>query len=291
MLRIPSIVGSIAGAELIRTKRSYGVEVIGDPWESLGPGSVRHPLRPIFRLTYTRRMKVECAHAAVAGYVTKTYLQKRYPPSSAAFSIDYSSIELSREDLRPRSSCQIGKRPTNLLLVGSLEQMYKGVDVLLRATRRLIDQGTEVQARIVGDGRCRRTLESLAASLNLKERVRFLGHAPGPSAVRLELEQADIFIMPSRTEGMPRALIEAMACGLPCIASAAGGISELLESEDLVPIGDDNKLAESISLVIQDDTRRMAMSVRNLIRAEDFLEDRLRSRRNAAYRALFEASA
>lgn len=76
---------------------------------------------------------------------------------------------------------------------------------------------------------------SFAGRLGVADRVTFVGTVPAGAAVRAHLDAADLVVVPSRTEGLPRALIEAMARGLPAVGTTVGGIPELLADVDLVP--------------------------------------------------------
>jgi glycosyltransferase involved in cell wall biosynthesis len=147
---------------------------------------------------------------------------------------------------------------TTLVFVGRLDPV-KNVDVLLRATAR-ISQGQDIQLLIVGDGPERERLETLTATLNLTDRVRFAGQ-------RLDVERilkaADIFVLPSRWEGMPMAAQEAMASGLPVIASRAEGIIDIIEDNItglLVTPGSMEQLAHAICRVIQNPTLAQQLS-------------------------------
>jgi glycosyltransferase involved in cell wall biosynthesis len=131
-------------------------------------------------------------------------------------------------------------------------------------------------------------LEAQVASLGLGERVHFCGHLLSSALVRYELDRADLFILPSRQEGLPRAMIEAMARSLPCIGSTVGGIPELLPSEDLVPPGDVVALASKIREVVTDSERMAQMSARNLEKAKDYTDQVLCDRRNQFYRYVRE---
>ncbi|MEO1187019.1 MAG: glycosyltransferase, partial [Cyanobacteria bacterium J06636_27] len=84
-------------------------------------------------------------------------------------------------------------------------------------------------------------------------------------------------------EGLPRAMIEAMARGLPCIGSTVGGIPELLPSEDMVTPGDINALAQKIRQVVTNPERMASMSVRNLEKAKNYQDVVLQKRRIAFY--------
>jgi glycosyltransferase involved in cell wall biosynthesis len=175
-----------------------------------------------------------------------------------------------------------------LITVGSLEEFYKGTDVLIDALANCVRSGVDIRLTILGDGRRRAMLEAKTIALGLSNHVSFLGHLPAGTPVRGQLDQADLFVLPSRQEGLPRAMIEAMARGLPCIGSAVGGIPELLPAEDLVPPGDAMALAAKIREVIADPERMARMSARNLAKAAEYREDVLRERRVAFYRYLRE---
>ncbi|MBZ5639461.1 MAG: glycosyltransferase family 4 protein [Acidobacteriia bacterium] len=262
----------------------YGVRVVGDPYEVLAPGVVSHPLRPFLRYWVTRQLRQQCAWASAVAYVTSMVLQRRYPASPGAFSTHYSDVELPPEAFvaSPRSLSPEG-RPFRIVFVGALAQMYKGADVLLDALAMCAGKGLSLEATLVGDGRYRGALEEQAAKLGLLERARFIGQLASGAAVREELDRGDLFVLPSRTEGLPRALLEAMARGLPCVATAVGGIPELLPAADTVPPNDAPALARKLEEVIASPERRAAMSLANLETASGYREDMGAARRAAFY--------
>ena len=284
ILRVGSQLAAVMGPLLRRMGRPYGVEVIGDPYDVFAPGAVKHPMRPFFRWWFPRQLRRQCAGACAAAYVTEHTLQLRYPPAKGSFSTHYSSIEL------PDVACVPQPRPVRhsafpfrLVTVGSLAQLYKAPDVLIDAVGVCVRGGIDLDLVIVGGGKHRPELETRAGSLGLGERVHFLGQLPSGKSVRSELDRADIFVLPSRQEGLPRAMIEAMARALPCIGSTVGGIPELLPLEDLVPPGDTVALARKIREVIGDPGRMARMSVRNLEKAKEYREETLRTRRLEFY--------
>jgi glycosyltransferase involved in cell wall biosynthesis len=288
IFRAPSAIAARIEPALRRAGRPYGVEVLGDPYDVFAPGAVRHPLRPFFRWWFPRQLRRLCTGAAATGYVTERALQRRYPPAPQSFTTSYSDVELAEgtfatEPRTPRSEGRL-----TLVSVGSLAQMYKAPDVQIDAAARLVKEGLDLRLVLVGDGRHRSELEARAAALGMTERVVFRGQLTAGAAVRAELNAADVFLMPSRTEGMPRAMIEAMARGLPCIGSTMGGIPELLPPEDMASPGDVAALAAVIRAVVTDPERMARMSARNLSRAQAYREDELRARRTGFYRALRE---
>lgn len=291
--------------------RPYGLEVVGDPQEALAKGAVRHVLRPLFRAVATSSLKKQCARAAAVSYVTEFALQRRYPAGQDRYIVAVSDAELNSLSFSaaPRwfsthyPSTDIGVEayasapkmhgaPTvpKIAFVGSLEQMYKGPDVLLQALARLKHWGIPVQLALVGDGRHRAELEHFAQKLQVSENVTFYGELPSGEAVREQLDWANLFVLPSRTEGLPRVLVEAMARALPCIATTVGGIPELLAAEDMVPPNDSEALASKIREVISTPGRMNAMSVRNLARSQEFRPELLQQRRTEFYQFLHDVT-
>jgi glycosyltransferase involved in cell wall biosynthesis len=278
-------IGNLVWGTIRQMPRPYGVEVVGDPYDVFAPGVIKHPLRPFLRLWGTRQLRLQCANACAVGYVTAYTLQRRYP--CPAFSIGVSDVDLEDAAIvcAPRKVCREARKFT-LITVGSLSQLYKAPDVLIDALKTCVRQGLDLHLEFVGDGRYRPKLEAQVARLNLGKRVRFLGQLPAGDAVRARLDEADLFVLPSRTEGLPRALIEAMARGLPCIGSSVGGIPELLVSEDMVPPGDKAALAKKIYEVLINPIQMEQMAARNLERAKEYKEEILRPRRIAFYHAV-----
>ncbi|MGQ9592131.1 MAG: glycosyltransferase [Planctomycetota bacterium] len=284
ILRVPSWLAAIGRGALRRERRPYALEVVGDPYDVFSPGAVRHLLSPFFRRLFARELRAACAEACAVAYVTREALQRRYPPGPGAFATHYSAVELREEAFvsAPRPPRAIG--PYVVVSVGSLEQLYKAPDVLIRAASICAKGGTDLRLVLVGGGKHLAELEKLSEALRIRETVEFAGQVPPGAPVRERLDRADLFVLPSRTEGLPSALLEAMARGLPCIASAVGGIPELLPPEDLVPPGDAVALAGLIAAVLQDPQRRAHMAARNLETARAYGEDVLQKRRIEFYR-------
>jgi glycosyltransferase involved in cell wall biosynthesis len=288
ILRVDSQIAACMYPTLRRTTHPYGVEAVVDPYDVFSPGSFWHPLKWFFRWKFVRQMRQQCAGASAAAYVTKHALQTRYPPSPRAFSTYYSSVELSESAFvpGPRPLAET-KKTFRVITVAALEDLRKGHDTLFDATARCLLNGLNVHLVLVGDGRNRRNLEACAARSGLGNRAEFRGQL-NPAAVRAELDRADLFVLPSRGEGLPRAAIEAMARGLPVIGSTVSGFPELLPSEHLVPPGDPVHLAKKIGDVLTSPERMACMSARNLIKAREYHEEVLFKRRVEFYQHLKE---
>ena len=141
----------------------------------------------------------------------------------------------------------------------------KGYEFLLEAISRISKRHPSVRLVIAGEGPDRRRLEALAGELDVVENVDFLGAVADMAGF---YQGIDLFVLPSLREGFGIALVEAMSCGLPVIASRVGGITEIVEDGVnglLVPAADAAVLAEAISRCLDapEYVRRLGMAARN----------------------------
>lgn len=148
----------------------------------------------------------------------------------------------------------------------------KGYEFLIQAIKILKDKKCDVEVRLVGDGPSRASLERLARDLGIADRVRFLGHLDEATKIR-ELHASDLCVLPSLAEGLPSSATEAMAVGVPVIATNIAAISELIEHGKtglLVRPSDPAALAEAIITMVQDyEFRRRAADLgRNKVISE-----------------------
>jgi len=126
----------------------------------------------------------------------------------------------------------------------------KGVDVLLRAWRELVQTIPQARLIIVGDGEEAPALQQLASELGIEHRVHFAGYQDN---VVEYLQMADVFVFPSFAEGLSNSLLEAMACGLPIVTTDVEGNKEAIvdgENGLLVPAVDPTELSSALSKVI-----------------------------------------
>lgn len=166
------------------------------------------------------------------------------------------------------------ERPSNvavrggtIVAMGRLVKQ-KGFDILLEAFRLCSDHHPQWSLHILGEGEERKTLEAMAETLKLQGRVKFIGLVKDPSLV---LRDADMFVMSSRFEGFPLALIEAMACGLPVISTdCPTGPSEIIRNGVdgiLVPAEDAYALSAAMECLLADPEkrRRLATEAVNIV--------------------------
>ncbi len=285
ILRVPGTIGTLLGGALRWHKRPFALELVGDPYDSLSPTALQTRWARPVRTFFVRALQQQCRQAVGVAYVTRHTLQQRYP--AGGFTATYSSIELP--DAHFQLAAQLrqpfgsASEPLRLIFVGSLAQRYKGLHVLLEALRLCREQGVSFPLAVLGDGEQRAGYEETAVKLNLTDQVTFHGFVPQGTAVLHHLCRADLFVMPSLMEGLPRALIEAMACGLPAVGSAIGGIPELLPPEALVPPNDAPALAQKLLALHRNRAQLVAMGAVNQAVAQEYRVERLQQRRQQFY--------
>jgi glycosyltransferase involved in cell wall biosynthesis len=172
-----------------------------------------------------------------------------------------------------------------LAVVGRLIPV-KGHETLLRAVARVAHEMPGLEVEIVGSGPLERELRTQASALGLDRVVRFLGFVPGAAEV---MESAAIVLVPSMGEGFGMVALEAMERGRAVVASAVGGLPEIVAAGEtglLVPPGDADALAEAIVGLARDPGRVRAFGLAGRARAlASFSQERCTTRTEALYRA------
>lgn len=281
--RLPGVVGGTFAQLADRYNIQYSCEVVGDPWDVYSPGSMKHLLRPFLRVYFSCKLRSQVSKARQVLYVTKDYLQKRYPAKSAIFVTYASNVRIPNSSFSTRTYKEKPiSNPIKLLSIGSLEQMYKAPDVVLKAIRILKDKGVKCELVWLGSGKYHSSMEELADSLSIKELVRFVGSVEH-ERVYDYIKQSDIYLQVSRTEGLPRALIEAMTYGLVCVGTRVGGIPELLSEECLINRDNVEELANCIERLSTNEELCLTQRKRNFEKAKEYSEPILSKRRLAFY--------
>jgi glycosyltransferase involved in cell wall biosynthesis len=168
---------------------------------------------------------------------------------------------------RPHCEAAPAHRPI-LLCVAGLKP-WKGVHDLVRALAILKNSGVDFECWHIGGGPEERRIRALASRLRVDD-VFLMRGALTQEETRAHYGQADIFVLPSRIEGLPIALMEAMACGLPAVATRVYGVPELLDEGKnglLVPSGNPTALAEALRVLIQDEglRRKFGLAARQTV--------------------------
>jgi L-malate glycosyltransferase len=180
-------------------------------------------------------------------------------------------------------------QPSSNPVVGSVGRLEirKGHANLLEAAPLILDRIPGARILLVGDGPERATLARQAQSLGVADRIDLRGMVPDGASV---LPEMSVFVLPSHVEGMSNALLEAMAAGLPVVATNIGGNGEVVlagETGLLVPPRDPVALAEAIVLLLKDAERARAMGAAGRARVlQHFTVEQMVARHQALYASL-----
>jgi glycosyltransferase involved in cell wall biosynthesis len=184
---------------------------------------------------------------------------KKLTPQSEWEKLEIAPLGIDSNAYRPING-RPHKEVLEILSVGRLVS-NKGQQVLIEALKMLKSQGRNLKLRLVGDGPQRPFLEEAVAQGGLENEVTFTG-ALNPDQVLKAYNQADLFVLPSFSEGIPVSLMEAMAMEIPCIATHINGIPELIRHgvDGLLVIPSDaEELANAIASLVDHPERRLAL--------------------------------
>jgi glycosyltransferase involved in cell wall biosynthesis len=190
-------------------------------------------------------------------------------PSSMWSKLVISRLGVDHTRFSPRRA-PAASGPAEIICVGRLVGA-KGQHVLLAAFRKLLSEGRNVRLRLIGKGPERNSLEAAADEYGIKDAVIFEG-AVGIARVREALEQATVFTLPSFAEGIPVALMEAMAMEIPVVSTTIAGIPELIRHEVdglLVSPSDDAQLADALARLIDDHELRRRLGRSGRMRVQE----------------------
>ena len=190
-------------------------------------------------------------NAKYACYVTNGYLQSKYPTNGVKIGCsDVETLEIDNLVLSKRIN-KIEKMDNSkyiLGIAGSLDAFLKGHDTVIKALKKLNQNtGDKYLLEIVGTGSPKR-LKELAIREGVDKQIRFLGEMSHEDILSW-MDHLDIYVHPSRSEGLPRTIIEALSRALPCICSNVGGIPELVNSNYLFSYKNKNYIDCLVNLI------------------------------------------
>jgi glycosyltransferase involved in cell wall biosynthesis len=277
--RLPSEIGSLAIRVAERMGMPWGVEVVTCTWDALwNYGTWQGKVYAPISWWGTRRL---VRRADFAVYETQAFLQGRYPARGATVGcpiVELPEVDASVLEQRLRV-IEAWQPPLRIGLIGALSVGFKGIDTAIEALRREQEALPEFELRILGAGDPGRWRQ-LAEQAGLGARVHFDGVLPAGDLVNGWLDGIDLYVQPSRQEGLPRGTLEAMSRGCPTLASTAGGLPELLEPDALHSPGDSERLGALIVRAAADPEWQAAQARRNFEVARRYSKpelDRVRS--------------
>lgn len=283
ILRLPSTIGFMM-YRYVKNKMPIGVEVVAVPKDAYSKkGSLMHGF---ISYKYTRDLEHICKSVDGVSYVTQYELQKLFP--SSKITEYYSSIDLNHSFYYQKTQdevCHTGLK--KLLTVSRIDNEKKGHDTIIKVLAQLKSENVNVFCEIVGSGKLWEHYKQVAkeAGLTAKE-VKFVGEVAQKDELREHLKSADIFIYPTHADGLPRVVIEAMACSLPVVASPAGGVAELVEEPYLLDKDDIEGYVNQIKLLLSNDELRTQLAFNNYNKAKEYEREILNQRRKEFYTKL-----
>jgi glycosyltransferase involved in cell wall biosynthesis len=214
----------------------------------------------------------------VVSEAIQTYLQDTGIPKERIAlihnAIQPPAIDSQERDLSPLESLGWEKDSYIVIVVARLEPV-KGHTFLIEALRKMTQERPQLRCLIVGDGRARTTLEAQVRDSDLQGRIHFTGFRDDISAL---LKVSDAFCLPSLSEGLPYALLEACAHRLPLLVTEVGGMAELLTHKHtafLVPPSDPGALTDGINWLIErpEEGARMGQAAFELVQQRHSLDN------------------
>ncbi|OGP59712.1 MAG: hypothetical protein A2V67_02875 [Deltaproteobacteria bacterium RBG_13_61_14] len=284
IVRVPSQLGWLAAIRARQLGKPCLAEVLGDPLQAI-KGLGHGPHYRLAAYLEARRLQNLLRHASAVCFVSQSLCHQYQPFTNGQPCEVISDIRLDPSLITSARAYSAPLTRLKIALVAALHPYKRQAD-LIRACGQVRDQGLAVELHLAGNGPCLSSLRALCQKLHLDEQVVFHGHITDQKALYALLDQSDLFVMTSATEGMPRAMIEAMARGLPVAGSKTGGLQELVRASELFPVGDVRALASLIAALSRDPARLNEMSKCSLEKARGYTNDLLSARRIQLYQYL-----
>lgn len=285
-LKLPDAMATLVGLALWISGRCFAVEVVADCKQGILLAKPNMPLVRFYAWLFDGLTRFLVRRAECATYISQ-YLQRRYPNKSPERQWLFCSVELTEKALgQPRQAEQFNADPFRIIAAGRFSA-EKGHIYLVRAFKTVVQNtGCPVELHLLGEGPERSRLEAETQKLGLTDHIKFPGFVPRGPELQAHLDRAQLYCLPSLTEGMGRGLIEAMARGLPCLGSAVGGVPEYLAQDCLFPSGDPEALALKILAAMNDPQRLAQMSHANFRAAQAYTPERLKAVKDDFWQAV-----
>lgn len=271
----------------IKENIPIAIEVTSNSWELFSPKNYKSIFRPFLRWHWHKMQKKVCANASGASYVTKKALQKVYPPKillkGTGFAMSITDVNLDDPYYYKPRVYKENQRIFNLIHVaGSIANDAKGYNELLEAIGKLDLEDVKINLTLVGGGELSKRSKSIIKKYNI-ENIRLTGLLSDKKSLINELENADIFVFPSYNEGLPRVILEAMASGLPCVATKLSGIKELINEKYLVDVRNTKDLLDKLYSLIKNPKELTKESENNFAKAKEYHSEIISKKRTKFY--------
>lgn len=281
IIRLPSKAGSLAFKYCKKYNKPYIVEfvacVFDAYWNYNWKGKI---IAPYFFI----KQRLMLRNLTFVIYVTNKFLQSRYPTRGVHIGLsDVELMPVSTDILKKRLfkiKSWDGKSPLILGTIAAIDVPYKGQSDVIKAIYLLKRQNTIFYYKMVGTGD-KSKLQNLIDKYELNNQVEIIGPLPHEKIFSF-LDNIDIYIQPSKQEGLPRSVIEAMSRGCPVLGANTGGISELIPENRIFPKGHYKRISEMIYFLLLKE-EMMKDAERNFIFAKNYNINYLKKKRKLFY--------
>ena len=261
--RVPGHIGVMGFFAGLLAPKPMFTSVVGD-WGTRIIVTRSSTIRRVVAYMHDYIVKYMCHHSIA--FIQGIALQHKYGSQSCQLH-QFISSSLSDQDICERvRDYRIKHDYCHILYVGNLSK-EKGLLYLLNAVKILSDKGVTVQLHLVGEGAIRADIIKISHEFGIESKIFLHGYVPWGTKLFEYYQNADIFVLPSLTEGTPKVLLESMANGIPIIATNVGGIPNVAshrQNSILIPPGSAESIATAINELIQDDNLRNLLSINGL---------------------------
>ncbi|WNC69555.1 glycosyltransferase [Thalassotalea nanhaiensis] len=272
--RLPSENGLLAAYYAKKYKKPLLIEVVGCAWDSLW--HYGGTFSKFYAFISYARTKMAIKTSDYVLYVTKEYLQEKYPANEFAKVVSASNVAINNQITVASPLYEKDYSTIKVGLIGNFKTRYKGVHTAIEAINLLNNKGVNATLYILGKGDKSEYLE-LAEKLGVGNKVVFCDPVPSGKPVLDWIDNIDLYIQPSLTEGLPRSLIEAMSRGRLCIGSKVGGIPELLSADFLHQPNNAEDLSNVIFNTMQKDLNEISLT--NINKSKSYNQSTIYQRR------------
>ena len=228
--------------------KPYFTVVCGCPWDALWNYDWRGKLLAPKAYFDLKRVMRDAPYSI---YVTNEFLQRRYPTNGKSIGCSNVNMHTGISGVLEKRLNRIEQKGVNRIFkigtAAALDVPYKGQGYVIKALVKLKEKGLNFEYHLIGGGTGKKIMET-ASKLDVSDSVFIHGSIPHDQVADF-LDSIDIYIQPSKQEGLPRALIEAMSRGCLCLGSNIAGIPELLDSAYLFSKGNVNQIVSILKTI------------------------------------------
>jgi len=281
IVRLPSAAGVIAKKIAEKYNKPVLVEVVACVYDALWNYDWRGKLLANFKKNSYQKTIKKSTHVV---YVTKDYLQNVYPTEGKNTNCSNVVLNQQEDNIIQKRLNKINSKSNSELLVlctvAAVDVEYKGQSNVIKAVALLKEQNILVKYKIVGQGNPIK-LQLLIKKLKVEHLIEIVGPLKHDKIFSY-LDDIDVYIQPSKTEGLPRAVVEALSRACPAIGSNVGGIPELIQKDLLF---NPNSVSEIMHIIkkIKYKSIQISTAEENFLKAREYRLEAIESRRIEFY--------